>query len=71
MNPSAATRGIAMSGLLVACSPESPPGPAPDPAQRELEVRREVLHQTREVIRYTEETQRLQQQEMQARGLAQ
>ncbi len=55
--------------LLGGCGPEAPPRPA-DGAQKELELRREVLHQTREVIRYTEQEQRLHQAEMQARGLA-
>ena len=36
------------------------PAPAPDPVERELEIAREQLHQTREVIRYMEIEQRLQ-----------
>ncbi len=38
--------------------------------ERELDARNEVLNQTREVIRYVEEEQRLKEQELGQRGLS-
>lgn len=66
---------LALSTLiLLACERPSPPPPAqgPPPPQRlerELDARTEVLHQTREVIRYVEEEERLREQESRQRGL--
>ncbi|MCW8881314.1 MAG: hypothetical protein OQL17_05150 [Sedimenticola sp.] len=48
-----------LTGLVSACS-DSPP-PAVDPIERQLEIQTEVMHQTREVIRYIDEEERLKQ----------
>ncbi|MCW8906316.1 MAG: hypothetical protein OQL28_03625 [Sedimenticola sp.] len=49
---------VILAGLwLVGCS--EPPPPPTDPLQRELDIARERMHQTREVIRYMEIQQRL------------
>ena len=51
---------VVRSGLLCLLLPLSacnapPPEPEPDPIERALDIQTEVLHQTREVIRYLEE----------------
>ncbi|MET0118608.1 MAG: hypothetical protein ABW090_14395 [Sedimenticola sp.] len=50
--------------LLNACS-EQPPEEAGDDLEKQLDTRMEVLHQTREVLRYTEEQAELERKEMQ------
>jgi len=47
-----------LAGLWLSGCSEPPPPPA-DPLQRELDLARERMHQTREVIRYMEIQQRL------------
>lgn len=63
-----------LSFLLAGCepAPTPPPPQTPPPEQqvrRELDNRTEVMHQTREVIRYVDEEQRLKEKELQERGL--
>lgn len=49
---------LLLAGLLIGgCS--EPTSPPVDPLQRELDLAREHMHQTREVIRYMEIQQRL------------
>ncbi|MET0103641.1 MAG: hypothetical protein ABW072_00670 [Sedimenticola sp.] len=50
--------------LLNACS-EQPPEDTGDDLEKQLDTRMEVLHQTREVLRYTEEQAELERKEMQ------
>ncbi|MET0086924.1 MAG: hypothetical protein ABW082_10470 [Sedimenticola sp.] len=50
--------------LLNACS-EPSPEEAGDDLEKQLDTRMEVLHQTREVLRYTEEQAELERKEMQ------
>lgn len=58
----AGRRLILLSGLWIGGCTEPPPSPPPDPLQRKLDIAREQMHQTREVIRYMEIEQRLQQE---------
>ncbi|WP_428610305.1 hypothetical protein [Sedimenticola sp.] len=54
-------RVIATLGLPLvfsACT-EQPQPPKTDPIERELDIQQEVMHQTREVIRYLDEEERL------------
>jgi hypothetical protein len=47
-------------GLLSACSEQAPP--VVDPIQKQLDIQTEVMHQTREVIRYMDEEERIKQE---------
>lgn len=60
--------------FLAGCepAPAPPPPQTPQPEQqlrKELDNRTEVMHQTREVIRYVDEEQRLKESELRQRGL--
>jgi hypothetical protein len=48
------------TGLLSACSEPAPP--AVDPIEKQLDIQTEVMHQTREVIRYMDEEERIKQE---------
>ncbi len=61
----ASFRVIATLGLPLvfsACT-EQPHPPKTDPLEREIDIQQEVMHQTREVIRYLDEEERLQQEQ--------
>ncbi|MCW8945206.1 MAG: hypothetical protein OQL27_10570, partial [Sedimenticola sp.] len=51
---------LILTGVVSACSEPAPP-PKVDPLQKQLDIQTEVMHQTREVIRYIDEEERLKQ----------
>lgn len=51
---------LILTGAVSACSEPAPP-PKVDPLQKQLDIQTEVMHQTREVIRYIDEEERLKQ----------
>ncbi|WP_275100323.1 hypothetical protein [Sedimenticola hydrogenitrophicus] len=54
----------ALSGLALGACSEPPPPPAVDPIERQLDTQRELMHQTREVIRYLDEQERLRREQL-------
>lgn len=58
-----------LTGLwLSACSEAPPPPPPADPIERQLDIQQEVMHQTREVIRYMDEEERLRREQLEGTG---
>lgn len=58
-----------LAGLwLSACSEAPPPPPPADPIERQLDIQQEVMHQTREVIRYMDEEERLRREQLEGTG---
>ncbi|TVO72483.1 hypothetical protein [Sedimenticola selenatireducens] len=51
---------LLIAGLLSACAEPAPP--AVDPIEKQLDIQTEVMHQTREVIRYMDEEERIKQE---------
>jgi hypothetical protein len=51
---------LLIAGLLSACSEPAPP--AVDPIEKQLDIQTEVMHQTREVIRYMDQEERIKQE---------
>jgi hypothetical protein len=49
---------------LTACSETPPPSPPTDQIERQLDIQQEVMHQTREVIRYLDEEERLRRKQL-------
>lgn len=59
----------ALAGLwLSACSEAPPPPPPTDPVKQQLDIQQEVMHQTREVIRYLDEEEQLRREQLEGRS---
>ncbi|MES9960855.1 MAG: hypothetical protein ABW089_10485 [Sedimenticola sp.] len=57
--------GLIVTALLLNACSEQPAEEAGDELEKQLDTRMEVLHQTRKVLRYTEEQAELERKEMQ------
>ncbi|PLX62879.1 hypothetical protein [Sedimenticola selenatireducens] len=61
-------RLFTLTALSVTACSEQPSTAPVDPLERQLDTRQEVLHQTREVIRYLEEEERLRREQLNSRA---